>query len=293
MLPRAILSTVQIPPSLDHLRASQGGRAWLSSLQELVAECVAQWSLVLGEPYSGSYVSLTVPALRAREAVVLKVQFPHTENEHEADALRAWAGDGAVRLLAHDPQRHALLLERCEPGHHLSRQPGQALDVFVDLIPRLGVPADAPFRALADEAEGWIESLRARRDQGVVDEALIDAAIDALQTARHDPVDPVLLHQDLHADNVLAATREPWLAIDPKPLAGDPAFAVAPVVRSHELGHSRAAVRYRLDALTERLGLDRERSRLWTLGQTMAWAFEGDEVLPRHVETASWLVAAG
>lgn len=284
---------MEIPESLDHLRASQGGRAWLSSLQEVVAECAERWSLVLGEPYGDSYVSLTVPAVRAHEPVVLKVQFPHTESEHEAAALRAWDGGGAVRLLEHDPEHHALLLERCEPGDHLSRHPRGALDVFVDLIPRLSIPAGPPFRALDDEAEEWIESLRARRSDGLVEAKLIEAAIDALDSVRAEPVETVLLHQDLHGDNILASTREPWLAIDPKPLAGDPTFAVAPVVRSYEFGHSRAAVLYRLDALTERLGLDRERSRWWTLGQTMAWAFEGDEVLPRHVETASWLIDAG
>ena len=102
----------------------------------------------------------------------------------------------------------------------------------------------------------------------------------------------VLIHQDLHADNVLAAQREPWLVIDPKPLVGEREFSLAPIIRSFELGHSRLAVVERLDRLTSELGLDRERARGWALGQTIAWS-AGGETQSRHVETARWLLQAG
>jgi streptomycin 6-kinase len=101
----------------------------------------------------------------------------------------------------------------------------------------------------------------------------------------------VLLHQDLHADNVLRAEREPWLVIDPKPLAGEQEFGIAALVRGFELGHSRAHVLHRLDRLTAELGLDRDRARLWALGQTIAWCFDSS-YQPTHVETARWLLDA-
>jgi streptomycin 6-kinase len=99
----------------------------------------------------------------------------------------------------------------------------------------------------------------------------------------------VLLHQDLHGDNVLAAEREPWLVVDPKPLLGEREFALAPIVRSSELGHSKRDVLYRLDRLTAELGLDRERALGWAIGQTMAWAADGEYVVG-HVETVQWLL---
>jgi streptomycin 6-kinase len=99
----------------------------------------------------------------------------------------------------------------------------------------------------------------------------------------------VLLHQDLHGENVLAAEREPWLTIDPKPLTGEREFGVAPIVRSFELGHSRRAALRRLDRLTWELGLDRERARLWTVGQTVAWGFDSDYA-PTHLDTVRWLL---
>jgi streptomycin 6-kinase len=101
----------------------------------------------------------------------------------------------------------------------------------------------------------------------------------------------VLLHQDLHGDNVLSARREPWLVIDPKPLVGERELSVAPIVRSAELGHTRAAVRYRLDRLCAELALDRDRARDWTVGQTMAWSTGGDDALvARHQQVVRWLL---
>lgn len=283
-----------LPPSLDHLRALPDGSAWLAGVPRLIDECRERWSLRLGDAYPGSYVSVAMPAdLADGTAAVLKVQFPHDESEHEADALRVWDGDGAVRLLDHDPQRHALLLERCEPGAHLRHQPrDEALSILIGLVPRLGKPAGAPFRPLAEEAAGWADGLRDQwlRAGRPFEERLVDAAVDSLTSLVAAPAASVLLHQDLHADNVLAAQREPWLVIDPKPLVGDPAFAVAPIVRSYELGHSREQVLHRLHRLTVELGLDRERARLWSFGQTLAWAFENDRALPDHLETARWLL---
>ena len=101
----------------------------------------------------------------------------------------------------------------------------------------------------------------------------------------------MLLHQDLHFENVLAAQREPWLVIDPKPLVGEREFAVAPIVRSFELGHSKRDVLHRFERLTSELGLDPDRARGWTIAQTAAWTWDS-EYHARHVETAQWLLGA-
>ncbi|HXL43164.1 MAG TPA: aminoglycoside phosphotransferase family protein [Gaiellaceae bacterium] len=115
------------------------------------------WSLVLGDPFAYAYASLAVPAtLSDGGEAVLKICLPDRESEYEAEALAHWNGQGAVRLLAHDSERWALLLERCRPGSHLRElAPDAALDVIVGLLPRLWIPAGEPFRPLADEAERW------------------------------------------------------------------------------------------------------------------------------------------
>jgi streptomycin 6-kinase len=285
-----------IPPRLASLADTPGGRRWLESLPSLIEGCVDRWSLRIGEPYLDSFVAFVAPAtIPDVGAGVLKIQYPHSESEHEAAALERWDGEGAVRLLGHDAELHALLLERCEPGTHLGeRGVDEALTVLIGLLPRLWKRAGEPFRPLAAEAEDWASHLPEQweRASRPFDRALVEAAVDLLHDLRDSQGEQVLLHQDLHADNVLRARREPWLAIDPKPLVGEREFSAAPIVRSYELGHTRELVVHRLDRLTDELGLDRERARGWAIGQTLAWAFDGETVLPSHVETARWLLEA-
>jgi len=253
-----------------------------------------RWGLTLGEPFEPGAASHVVQAAVTRdgEDVVLKIQEPHRESEHEAAALELWDGDGAVRLLAHDPERHALLIERCVPGTPLAAAGADAaLEVFVELLPRLWKPAGPPFGTLAAEAAWWADSLAEtwERFDRPFERGILDAALEALYELPSTQGAHVLLHQDLHGENVLAAEREPWLAIDPKPLVGEREFGIAPIVRSFELGHSRRDVLHRFDRLTSELGLDRERARGWTVGQTVAWSF-GSEYHATHIDTARWLL---
>ncbi|MFP3882028.1 MAG: aminoglycoside phosphotransferase family protein [Actinomycetota bacterium] len=289
------MNRMRVPHHLQRLARQDGGESWLDDLPRLAAECAGEWSLrAVGEPYADSSVSLVLPAeVPDGGSVVLKLQFPHRESEHEAAALEHWSGDGAVLLVAHDVRRNALLIERCTPGVHLSTEdPDKGLSVLTAILPRLWKPAGEPFTPLLEEAELWKQGLTQRWEMAgrPFERRLLDAATEALEDLAGTQGEQVLVHQDLHGDNVLSAEREPWLAIDPKPLVGEREFAVAPIVRSYELGHSRTAVWKRLDRLTADLGLDRERARLWSFAQTLAWAFEDGSVLPRHVETARWLL---
>lgn len=282
-------------PGLAWLRGSEPGRAWLEALPNLVAECAEQWSLRVGAPFAYAYASLALEAtLPDGTDAVLKIQFPDRESEHEAAALAHWGGDGAVRLLAHDSRRHALLLERCTPGTPLSELDlDAALKVMVRLLSRLWKPAGAPFRPLAHEAHWWFAYLPHKWERAgrPFERSLLDVALDALQALPASSSEKVLLHQDLHADNVLRAEREPWLVIDPKPLVGEREFGIAALVRGGELGDGRALVRYRLDRLTSELGLDHDRARNWALAQTLAWAFDDDGACsPDMVECAGWLL---
>ena len=285
-----------IPDGLSWLEAQAEGRRWLAQLPGLVAECAELWSLDVGEPFADSYVSWVAPVVtHCGEPAVLKVQFADRESEHEAAALAAWAGDGAVLLLDRDPRRHALLLERCVPGTHLSTLPAsEAEAVLIELLPRLWIAPPPEVGGVAAEAAWWASGLAARweRSGRPFEEDLLVAALRLLERLPSTQGELVLTHQDLHADNVLSAHREPWLVIDPKPLAAERAFSLAPIIRADELGHSHTGVIGRLDRLSGALGVDRERARGWALAQTIAWAFEGDVVLPRHVQTARWLYEA-
>jgi streptomycin 6-kinase len=240
-----------------------------------VDDHLERWQLTLGEEYPPGAAGRAYRVTCADGTpAVLKIVHPHRESEQEAEALARYGGDGAVRLLAHEGD--AILMERAEPGTPLSRLPTeQALDVIVSLLPRLWKDATG-FHTLAEEIEFWHE-------QGDLDGDLLAVARELAATQG----ELVLTSQDLHGDNILAAEREPWLAIDPKPLAAEREFQVAPIVRSGELGHTKRQALYRLDRLCSDLELDRERARLWTIVQTTAWS-EG-ATLPSHGAVLEWL----
>ena len=209
---------------LAWLEGSHEGREWLARLPSIIEEYADAWSLTVGEPFAYAFASLAMPVERADgSAAVLKVSFPDRESEHEAAALALLDGDGAVRLLEYDERRRALLLERAEPGTPLKELGlDRALDVFVDLLPRLWKPAGAPFRLLADEAAWWAETIVEDFDRTgrPFERPLLEAALEAIETLSPTQGEQVLVNQDMHADNVVRAQREPWLMIDPKPLAG-------------------------------------------------------------------------
>lgn len=281
-----------VPDRLSWLGQLEGGQAWLDSLPNLLFAAKDRFGIAaFGQPFDSGNVSLVLPIAQDGHDAVLKLQFVHRETQHEADALALWDGKGAVRLLDHAPALGALLLERCRPGELLADvREVDHLAILSGLLGKLLVPAGDPFNSLVDEARIWITSMEGDwlKAGKPCEKHMVDQAVSALSDLIVDETDKVLLHQDLHGHNILSAERDPWLVIDPKPLVGDPAFALSPIVRSFEFGHTRKDALYRLDRLSEDLGLDRERARLWTIGQTMAWAFESSHAY-RHFETVNWL----
>ena len=260
---------------------------WLAGVPALLAETAESWGLTLGKAYPLGAVGYAVRAeLPDGTSGVLKLSPRHRESLQEADALERWDGDGAVRLYARDDERHALLLERCEPGSFLAASGDDTLGVLVELLPRLWKSGEG-FRPLAEEAEFW----RDHEFPQVRDTRLRDAATRYLEELVPTRGLQVLVHQDLHGENVLAAQRERWLAIDPKPLSAEREFSVAPIVRSTELGEGKREALRRLDRLTAELGLDRERALGWTIVQTVAWS-GGSDYIEEHMEIAHWLLEA-
>ena len=300
--PRTLLEP-WIPRSLAHWRSVPGGRDWLRRLPEIVDECAAAWDLELGKPYNGGKVGLALRAGRADGSpAVLKVSFPGFGAANEAAALAHWRGVGAVRLLERDDERHALLLERCEPGGQLSgvadEDEAQAAAAHVLRQIWRCPPEPHPFALLEDETARWEEQLPARwkAHGGPFERALLDAAVAACRDLGSDQQDAVVCHQDFHGGNVLRATRERWLAIDPKPVVGERAFDTAWLLRDRRAtiganAHPEQRLRRRLDLLVGELGLDRERMLGWGIARAVEWALHGRRVQHGHVEFAKLLLA--
>lgn len=214
---------------------------------------------------------------------MLKVLWPEPEGEHEAEGLRRWNGVvGAVRLFESDERRWALLLERLAPGTQLWERPEvEATDVAIGLLRRLWRPVepDHPFERLHDLAARWSESVGALFEKAgrPFEPDLAALAAAELSDLGSSQGDQFLLHRDFHGGNVLAARREPWLAIDPKPTVGEREYDAAWLVGDRGATLTPALARHRLDQLSRELGLDRERLRRWTVARYVIgglWSYE-------------------
>ncbi len=222
--------TFEIPPNLASGYVDQ---AWLDALPSIVERAREQWALEIGDLYlPGGSCSWVASVDRDDAELVLKVGLRDPEAEHEIDGLKVWAGRGTVLLHDSFSTENAivLLLERCEPGTTLGTsltEPEQDV-VIADILRRLWIAPRGthPFRPLSAMTALWTETLERDLDQRHFDapEELVDEARRIYREEADSCSAPRLLCTDLHAANVLAARREPWLVIDPKPFVGDPAY---------------------------------------------------------------------
>ncbi|MGH9275812.1 MAG: aminoglycoside phosphotransferase family protein [Acidimicrobiales bacterium] len=261
-----------------YLQASTdlGGPAraqWLAALPDRVEELTARWELDLGEPFEpGGNCSWVAPGTdRVGHDVVLKVAWQHSESLHEAEGLAALGGHGAVEVHAFehvDSDTTAMLLERCRPGNELRGRPEIEQHVVVTDLLRsvwaVDLPSDHPFRPLSVMADEWVALAEARlaADPGRLDNGLAHEGLAMFRELSRTGPSEVLLFTDLHAGNVLAGERRPWLLIDPKPFVGDPHYDVL----QHLLNCNGSLQVDPIGLLTEvaeLAGLDARRVRQW------------------------------
>ncbi|MFH9014696.1 aminoglycoside phosphotransferase family protein [Streptomyces sp. NPDC017943] len=297
--------TIEIPRELAAAQAEyngESGRAFIAALPGLADRFLTRWDLEPepgGRPMHG-VSALVLPVVRRGDGTpaVLKLQLLDEESEGEPVALRVWDGAGAVRLLDHDAPTGTLLLERLDETRMLAHEPDtrRAVLVLAELLAHLtSFPAPPGLRRLGDIARAMLDATPRALDR-VPDpwaRRLVADCAAAVREVADEPGDR-LLHWDLHDENVLASRRAPWLAIDPKPLAGDPGFELWPALDNR---FDPAEILWRFDALTDVLSLDRARARAWTLGrvlQNALWDIEDGRPLdPAHLETAHRLRTQG
>jgi streptomycin 6-kinase len=260
-----------MPRNLVDAAEREGRQAWIATLPATVKMLQERWFLELGEPFQpGGQTAWVAPARRGADGdLVLKVAWRHAEAEHEADGLRTWNGDGAVRLHAADEfeATTALLLERCAPGTTLASRPEPEQDIVVaGLLRRLWLARDPGhrFRSLQVMCDAWADEFEHKwaAARPGFDSGLARDGIALFRTLPSTADRSVLLCTDLHAGNVLAAQREPWLVIDPKPYVGDPTYdALQHMLNCDE--RLRADPHDLVRRMADLLGLDRERLLLW------------------------------
>ena len=276
--------------TVDHFRRTiieihgKSGAEWLSRLPGVISDCERRWSLTAQPPFGNLSYNYVAPARRSDGApTVLKLGVPNREFRTEIEALRLFDGDGSVCMLDAEADQGCLLLEYLKPGTPLSdvEDDSTASSIAARVMRQLWRPAPPghSFPSVADWASG-LERLRQRfgGTSGPLPQSLVEEAEGRFAELLSSMETPVLLHGDLHHGNILAAERQPWLAIDPKGVVGEPAYEVGALLRNIEprLTAETPPVRIlerRVHQLSEELGFDRERLRAWGLAQAVlsAW----------------------
>jgi streptomycin 6-kinase len=272
-----------IPADLEANRPlSQEWADFLDGLPKRVAELLDEWDLTRDGAVLHGFCSVVLPVrTTSGRPAVLKVGVPDPEHEHEALALQHWHGNGTVELLRADPKRFALLLERLHPEDLHDLWDLEACEVVAGFYPRIHVPALPQLRTLTSFVETWTDQLERLPRNAPVPRRMVEQAVSlARDFVTDESSNGRIVHGDLHYANVLAADREPWLVIDPKPVSGDPHYELAPMLwnRWEELeGDVRGGVRRRFHALVDAAGFDEDRARDWVVVRMMhnaMWAIQ-------------------
>lgn len=241
-----------------------------------------------GAPFATPGSDLLPVRWRGRAAMLKRANT--TEERAGAAVLRWWGGDGAAEVFAHEGD--TVLMERATGtgdlmAMALDGRDDEATRILCGTVehlhrPRPGAPATelVPLR-------DWFASLAAVRGE---DPRYARSWV-AAQALLADPRDEVVLHGDVHHDNVLDFGDRGWLAIDPKCVVGERGYDYANLLTNPDLPTAADPVRFarQLDVIVAESGLPRERLLRWVLafaGLSAAWFAEDGETEERERDFA-------
>jgi streptomycin 6-kinase len=255
------------------------GKKWLTQLPVIVSQLESRFALRELTPVSNLTCNYALSGFQGDMPVILKLGLDSAGLSREALALKCFTGFGAVRLIAQE--KGLLLLEQATPGVSLKSyfrdKDIEAIETTCQIIKKLhqaGVSKDHNFPhirewlSVLDKTQYippvYLQKARKLRDQ-------------LLATSSHD----VLLHGDLHHDNILQ-NGEAWVVIDPKGVIGETAYEAAAFIRNpipallaHKNTH--AIVKNRIEAFAKNLNISQNKIADWCFVQAVLawiWALE-------------------
>jgi len=279
-----------LPPGFIHTVRETFGHAradtWFKNLQSIISDCERHWNFKAGHPFPNLSYNYAAPAMCSDGSeTVLKIGIPNPELRTEIAALRLCNGEGMARLLEADDERGILLLERLHPGTTLvevaEEDDEKATSIAAGVMRQLwhDLPQQHSFPSTSDWAAG-LKKLRARFQGGTgpLPARLVEQAENLFTELTASMSKAVLLHGDLHHENILSAGGGTWLAIDPKGVVGEPEYECGalmrnPIPRLLHWSHPERITQRRLNQLADELGFDRKRLWGWGLAQAVlsAW----------------------
>ncbi|MFI6025610.1 aminoglycoside phosphotransferase family protein [Amycolatopsis magusensis] len=248
--------------------AGADGLHWVEGLPGTFERLCARWSLTPDGEASHGYHAMVLPVRRDGEPLALKVSWPDEDVESEARTLSIWDGQDAVRLLDSEPASHALLLERADDTWSAhSAELEHAVPLLGGLLRRMAVPPPDGLRRISAVAADIRDTLTERwLTAGQPFPRSLADRVRHLAGELSELPDPYLVNRELAYGKVLGATREPWLVISPRAVAGPLEFQVAPLLwtRLDEISGRTAVLRH-FRRLAVAADLDRDLARSWTV----------------------------
>ena len=250
------------------------GERWIADVSGRCAQAAEEWDLVeIGRPFPGGSTSIVVPVVNAEGmALVLKLAPRPEWLEAEYRALVYWDGAGAVAAKAWSPRLGALLIEAVEPGITLKEadvSEEEEWTAFVQVAARLQGAESEPPGGLPG-LSSWLTALE--RSSPNEELRVAQGRAREVRASLREGGRQVVLHGDLHHDNLLRSSSGEWVAVDPKGIVGprevEPAaFLRNPRGRLLSLPDDECVGRLkrRCDAIASALQLDR--------GEVAGWAF--------------------
>ena len=250
------------------------GARWLADLPRVLTDVAGDWDLTIGEPYDLSYHYVTAVTCGDGTPAVLKLGVPTGDSlRAEAPTLTAFDGRGAVRLLRAELDRGALLLEAAEPGWRardlVPGRDGEATSAAVGVMRRLHVPPPpgSTMPELVAQANAFDTYASVHGDAGPLPLDFVVRAGALMRELCASATERVVLHGDLHHDNILRAGREPWLAIDPHGIVGDPGYELGALLYNPDPDDRdealTALVPSRIEQLADELAMPVDRVVAW------------------------------
>ncbi|MCR5979224.1 aminoglycoside resistance protein [Gordonia jinghuaiqii] len=300
-----MIADAEIPPGLRR-QETLGPRwqDWLDRLPRTASGVLAEWELRReGTELWHGFESLVIPVTdRSGYPTVLKLAYDgDDEGAQEALGLQQWGGVGAVRMLRADPRRRALLLERLERRDLTSVDDAEACVVVADLYGALHVPAPGRMTHLTAHLERWLTAMTSMPRDAPVPRRFVEQSLSLGRDFLSDDASTgVVIHGDLHHENVLMDGTGRWLAIDPKPMSGDRHYELAPMLwnrldhyHDHDRDHTgidvRDVIRHRFHTIVDAAGLDPDRARDWAIVRMILnahWAIEDADRVSRALTAA-------
>ncbi len=280
------------------------GKAWLVELPNIIKKLSAHWHLTHLSPVDNmSYHYVAKAVSDNHQAVVLKIGCDAKVIADEKQALEYFNGDGSIRLIDYNEKYRALLLQQAVPGVTLkSLYPAQAervMDNYVATMQQLHhkiLPTKNNFQSIST----WLQALdKVNSDQ--IPKDLLKKALGLRDQLLSSSGRQVLLHGDLHHDNILSDGNT-WLAIDPKGIIGEPEFEIAAFDFIHqselaELANEALAKKLfavRIEYIAGKMNLDAERIKAWVFVRLIlsaAWSIEDKSEIgvTSGIRTASFI----